>query len=421
MTSFRNDDSGTVAVLFAMSAMVLMMAVGLSVISSDINQVRSRVQDALDAAVLAATAAGYGTTDEERIALAQTVFVANFNYNDKQTTVVTVPQPTAVFSISETTVYGNTEVLRKSPFLSVFSADHITSPVSSAAHKQQGAPICVLGLNSTEDATMDFNGQAVLNIDNCASMTNSASGSGMHQVGQPSMKAKEIGVTGGYTGTGYDPKPAAGVAPVSDPLASLPAPTPGACNPQSGAKLQQATVTLTPGTYCGGLDIKAQSVVTLSPGIYIMKDGPLQINSGSIVTGNNVMIAFIGPSSTLYINGGASLSVTSPSSGLYANIQFFGDRTVYAGHSGNGVNGDNLWFTVIGDSGLTYDGVLYTPSMHAWFAGGSVVEAKSPNYIAIAKKLWFQDKTNVHMSQVNTRGLNVDGSVTLQRGATLFK
>ena len=61
MTSLRNDDSGTVAVLFAMSAMVLMMAVGLSVISSDINQVRTRAQDALDAAVLAATAAGYGT------------------------------------------------------------------------------------------------------------------------------------------------------------------------------------------------------------------------------------------------------------------------------------------------------------------------------------------------------------------------
>ena len=80
-----------------------------------------------------------------------------------------------------------------------------------------------------------------------------------------------------------------------------------------------------------------------------------------------------------------------------------------------------LWFTVIGDSQLTYDGILYAPSFHVWFAGGSLVEAKSPNYLAIAKKLWFQDKTQVKMAKENTRGLDVPEAINLRYGATMYK
>ena len=76
---------------------------------------------------------------------------------------------------------------------------------------------------------------------------------------------------------------------------------------------------------------------------------------------------------------------------------------------------------MIGDSALTYDGALYTPSFHAWFAGGSIIEGKSPSYIAVAKKLWFQDNTQVKFTQVNTRGLTVDAAIHLQYGARIFR
>ncbi len=127
------------------------------------------------------------------------------------------------------------------------------------------------------------------------------------------------------------------------------------------------------------------------------------------------------PTSTLYLYSGSSLDVTSPTSGTLKNIQFFGDRTAYPSPSSNGANGPNLGFTVIGDSRLIYDGALYVPSFHVWFAGGSIVEGKSPSYLAIVKKLWFQDNTNVHLTQMNSRGINVEASVKLEYGAALFK
>jgi hypothetical protein len=293
-------------------------------------------------------------------------------------------------------------------------------PASSAAHKRRGDPACVIGLDPTEEATFDFNGQARVDIKDCAAQANSSNGIGMRQVGQPSIKAKSIGVTGGYSGNAYEPEPITGTSPIPDPLASLPVPQTEACHFMSGAKLQQAVTMLTPGTYCGGLDIKAQSVVVLQPGEYVFKDGPLKIDSNSTVTGNNVMLAFLGPSSTLYLYAGSKLIVTSPSTGTYKNVQFFGDREVYSSPGGNGANGDNLWFTVIGDSQLIYDGTLYAPSFHVWLAGGSNIQGKSPNYIAIAKKLWFQDHTNVRLFYENTRNLNVPQAEGMQFGASLF-
>lgn len=422
MPSIARNDAGSVAVTFAVTSLVLLSAIGLGVIAVDVQWTRTRAQAALDAGVLAATAAQPVMTDDQRIALAKVVFDANYKIVDPtKTTIQVVGQPNAVFSTSETMVYGNVSVQRANPFAKLFGADFISIPVASAAKKQQGQPICVLGLDPTEAATMDFNGKAGLDVINCATLANSTDGSGLHQVGQPSMKATEIGVTGGFVGTGYQPQPIVGVYPLVDPLATLPEPTTGACHPLSGAKLQQTTLTLTPGTYCGGLDIKASSTIQLDPGVYIMKDGPLQINSGGVVTGSEVMIAFLGATSTLYMDGDASLSVTSPTIGTYKNIQFFGDRTTYPGPGANGANGSNLWFTVIGNSTLTYDGILYAPSMHVWMAGSSIIRGKSPSYVAIAKKLWFQDNTEVQFTQVNDRGLDVPASALLSRGATLFQ
>ena len=86
-----------------------------------------------------------------------------------------------------------------------------------------------------------------------------------------------------------------------------------------------------------------------------------------------------------------------------------------------GGSGQNLWMTVIGNSRLTYDGVSYTPSHHIWWAGGSIIEGSSPNYIAIAKKLWFQDHTSPHLVKENRRNLSVDNAVGLMRSAVMFR
>jgi hypothetical protein len=410
LPSFLKDQSGASAVVFVVVLFVVVAVTALGITAGDAYSVRTKTQNALDAAVLAGAGAPGGTSDPERIAIAQSVYMSNKSKSDEANS---ESHPPATFTVADSIVYGDVAFPMTSPFLGVFGEKSLTIRVSSAAKQRPGTPICLLGLDPSEAATLDFNGHANVELDDCAAQANSSDGAGMRQVGQPNFTAKEIGVTGGYTGRRYSPPPITGTRPISDPYASLPEPE----NPckLSGEKYQQVTKTLGPCTYVGGLSIKASSVIKLLPGIYIMKDGPLEIDSGSVVTGEEVMIAFLGEGATLYMLGGASLSVTSQTSGPYANIQFFGDRNVY------GKKQENLWWTVIGDSSLTYDGALYLPSFNVWWAGGSMIQGNSPSYIAVAKKLWFQDHTHVRFSQQNTRGLTVDAAATLDYGATLFR
>lgn len=416
---FVRNELGSTAVVFAFAAIGMIGLTALALTGGQAYSVRQKAQNALDSAVLAGAALPYGSIDEDRISAAQATYKPNQpGGTTSQTSFAIDELPAAMFTVSDSKVYGTTTVELKAPFLKVFGKTAMSIPASSAAHKRRGDPACLIGLDPTEEATMDFNGQASVEVKDCASQANSSSGSGMRQVGQPTMKAKAIGVTGGYTGSEYEPVPITGTSPIPDPLASLPEPSSGACHALSGQFIQNATMTLSPGTFCDGLNIKAGSVIVLEPGEYIFKDGPLTIDSNSTVTGNNVFLAFLGPTSTLYLIGGGSLKVTSPSSGTYKNVQFFGDRETYAGPNGKPTS---LWFTVIGTSQLIYDGTLYAPSFHVWWAGGSLIEGKSPNYIAIAKKLWFQDKTKVRLSYENTRNLDVPQAEGIQFGASLFR
>jgi hypothetical protein len=385
-------------------------------------RVRSEAQSAMDSAVLAGTLPPDGTPEAERLSLADASFNANRRLKStvkKETTEYEVIEPTSsVFTVSGTSVSGRSVLEVPNPFKKILGSATLTVTVEAEAQKMQAGPICVLGLDPSEAETIDINGNAEVNLTNCTALANSKSGEGMRQVGTSWMKAKAIGVTGGYTGDNFMPVPITGADPKPDPLASIPMPKAGACVADVPKKLQQTTVTLDPGTYCGGLDIKADSHITLKPGIYIMLNGPLMVNSGATLTGNNVMIAFLGPDATAYIQAGAVVTLTSPLEGTYAGIQFFGDRETYSSKSGKV---EPLWFTVIGDSTVSWDGTLYMPAHHTWLAGGSAITATSPNYVAISRKLWFQDNTRISFTQSNPRGLPAAPPGQLTYGARVVR
>src|SRR5262249_7737392 len=128
-------------------------------------------------------------------------------------------------------------------------------------------------------------------------------------------------------------------------------------------------MTLSPGTYCGGITIDGSSPkVTLLPGIYVMVDGSFWAKGGAIVTGDQVMIAFTGTDSTLRVWGDASVKLTSPISGTYMNMQFMQDH--------NNADTHGTWASIGGSDGgtpgaakLQYDGVAYFPDQNFWVFG----------------------------------------------------
>jgi hypothetical protein len=119
---------------------------------------------------------------------------------------------------------------------------------------------------------------------------------------------------------------------VADPFAKVPTPTtPVSCNATNGS-------VLSPGRYCSGLSLKG--AVTLSPGVYVL-EGDLKVNANAVVTGSGVTIYMKG-GSAISMNGNGTVNLTAPTSGDYAGVLFFGDRSVAASSTFNGTADSSL-------------------------------------------------------------------------------
>ena len=199
-------------------------------------------------------------------------------------------------------------------------------------------------------------------------------------------------------------------AVVSDPLASLTQPSPGACaatNYSKGNLMTTTSVTLNPGTYCGsvnsGIVTPGMTLlnvnVTFNPGLYVITGGVnwQQINA----TGSGVTFFFTNVSGTSkygivslsgahqsYLNLSASSGTafgTVAGNGVLAGILFFADR--------NWVNTTAQDFFMSPTNGsITFNGVWYLPSTGLTMQNGS---ANCSVYCAIvADSMYLGNFTN---------------------------
>ena len=413
LSRFLADEAGGVLILAAFALPVGLAAVGAAVTYSNASSTRASYQKALDGAVLAGAILPSSASASERIKAAELAFAGGISAQVQGVTSASSARfKVEPMGADDVKVTGEASAEVKN-FFGIIGGNTIGIGVHSAARKGQSDPICMLALNGKEQGAVDLNGTVDVSAD-CPAQANSSDGAAVRQVGNAAMKTSLFAVAGNYRGSNFSPKPITGSDRVPDPLANVPFPTPGPCVDLGGknnGKLQQESRTLSPGTYCGGLDITAQSTIRLEPGVYVIRDGELKI-SDSTVTGTDVMIAFTGKGAKLWLGGGAVMKVTSPSSGPYMNMQFMEDRDNAAG---------NTWVSIGGGSKLDYDGTMYFPNSNIWIFGGSEVTARSPNLIMIGDKLWFQDNSKVVLKQENSRNLPVKETPRLKFGAKLVE
>ena len=409
--SFAKASTGTIAILAGLVMMVLFGAIGLATTYTIAIHELSAHQQALDAAVLAGASAPDTSTDAERIAIAEAVFAANLKKGGfSQTSLVVSSSSSApMFLVAQQTVRGQSLARAKNYFAGIIGSETMDVSVMAEARVAVSAPICVLALDRTSPQGIEIYGTAKFTAQNCAAQSNSADGLGMRQYGTATGHAKQFGVKGNFSGDGFFPAPVTGVPQLDDPYAAVPVPATGPCV-DIASKLQNTPAVLSPGTYCGGIRIMANSEIIMEPGVYVMLDGPFRVDSNSTVRGTEVVVAFTGIDSTLYLGSGAIIDLTSPRSGTYMNMQFFQDKDASV----------DEWVTIMGDVRLTFDGVLYFPTQDVWIGGGSVINAKSPTYILVAQKLWFQDNSVVDVVQENSRGLDIETpAAAMTKNATL--
>ncbi len=403
---FRASESGNIAIIAAITLPLTAGAVGVAISYSTVNAVRSNMQAALDAAVLAGAGALDTIGGSNPLTIANDVFAGNTSkfVNTEATTIA------ANFTLADPTVSGTASGSVVNPFSGLIGPKTIPVTVKAAATKLT-TPICVLGLNGLENGSFDINGSKATFTATCAVQANTDSKSGMSSEGQPTATAKKFSVAGGHKGDAFSPTPVDGSSQVADPYASTPFPSSTPCTGKyngNGKGLDISNDTpLPPGTYCGGIHVFGNSThVTLQPGVYVMKDGPFWTDASSVVTGNEVLIAFTGTGAALQIWGDSSVTLTSPTSGTYMNMQFMQDPS--------DTNSRGLWDSIGGSSGgqggnakLTFDGVGYFPTQNWWVFGNAVVNANSPTMAIVADKIWTQGSAYVNVTNQNPRNLPV--------------
>ena len=162
--------------------------------------------------------------------------------------------------------------------------------------------------------------------------------------------------------------------PISDPLADLDPPPPAPCD-FAGLVDVTTTTTLTPGVYCGGINLHENAVIDFDPGMYVLSGDGLQITGNTIVRGEGVTFYFAadttgvtppgppGPGNSLLIAGTTDVELSAPTSGYYEGILFYQDRNAPS-------DMQNL-FT--GGSDMSLEGLFYFPNTEVKFAGNSAV------------------------------------------------
>ena len=194
-------------------------------------------------------------------------------------------------------------------------------------------------------------------------------------------------VASAYSGSGFSPTPITNASPVSDPFASMPAPTFSntcACTNYTVSKNQVAcngntinatgtSATLNPGVYCGGITVSGNGVsATFTSGTYILLGGGLNVKGGANATGSGVMFYNTYSTTPDYayapiVISASSTTLSAPTSGTYEGILFFQDRNIPT--KDTGPSGPQN--TVSGTSSTSFTGALYFPSTPLVYSGGS--------------------------------------------------
>ncbi|MEO8128329.1 MAG: hypothetical protein ABI822_14610, partial [Bryobacteraceae bacterium] len=136
----------------------------------------------------------------------------------------------------------------------------------------------------------------------------------------------------------------------------------------TGDPAGSTTRTLTPGTYCGGIDIGGSSTnVVFSQGTYILLGGGLSLTSSVSVTGTGVTFFNTFDASHSYgqvkITGSGLINLSAPTTGPYKALLFYQDPRV-AWRSNNGS-------IIAGSATSVYDGIIYFPTTDLDYTGNS--------------------------------------------------
>jgi putative Flp pilus-assembly TadE/G-like protein len=396
---FAQDTAGTIAVIFALFLIPIMLAASIALDMSSASEMKTEMQAAADSAVLAAAtrlAVNASNADKEELAL--DTFYANLSpalAEHAGTPAVDIDFPAKQVHLAVDVEAAN--------ILSSLASENIMLHVEATATVSPGTAICLLALNPHVEQSLTIQGTADLMANECAVHVNSDDADdALHQQGSATATAESFCVHGGHYGSSFNPAVKDKCMVENDPLASSFASDWAAAGidsmactfsnlPQINTGVSTVTV-LVPGVYCGGLTIK-KGIVQLLPGqMYVFRNGPLHVQAQGTLKGTQTPILFHGNNTTrLITQAGAKVITSARTSGLFKGIAF-------AQHPSSIPTAENL---IIGGGQMEIQGILYFPKQKLKITGNGDIGATVAQFAIIADTIAIEGngQLNIHIGQ----------------------
>ena len=335
---FRQDNEASVTVIFALAATTLIGLVGGAIDYTRLVSAQSQIQQAADNGVLAGGNALKLVVSNTDSIIGLTTQTIQAEIKDSATNPVTIQVDVAGDKTSVTAIVEQTIHLTFGPFVGMSSQKVSAKAKASVVGKMR---LCMLALDPAAAGAFNLEKNAQVTAYDCALYSNSKSASGMVGKDNALARAQTICSAGGTSTTraNFTPNPQSGCPVVPDPLANRAAPEIGNCmelpygaakKSKAGKNLIDQSVTLSPGTYCGGLEIRKKAVVTLNPGVYVMKDGPLLVTNDASLSGTDVAFYFTGDKGSLLFDKKTTINLSAPVTGTMAGLLMSEEKSVSA-------------------------------------------------------------------------------------------
>jgi Flp pilus assembly protein TadG len=300
----------------------------------------------------------------------------------------------------------------------------INLTVRSKVGFSKEAYVCLLALEPTAKEAIYFQGNSKF-TSNCSVHANSDNEVAIRTWGNAEATAASFCARGGWAGSGFYPDPTGGCPYVVDPLNSkkkvLPMPTAAeyCTENKTNRQVKNTTATLSPGTYCGGINVNTHGKAILQKGIYIIKDGTLSVDSGSELDApDGTVIYLTGNSSYVDVTSGAVVQITAPNKSNSSS----GDSTYpYRGWAivqdrKTGVGNTN---TIYSKGGVNIKGGVYTPSQNLVIWANDDMNADS-SYFPMIVNTFIENGTATLYAKLDWADENFEEPLVLKQAARVF-
>lgn len=271
----------------------------------------------------------------------------------------------------------------------------------------------VVLLDGSSSGTLTAVGNAKVNVSGGEVIVESNNASAIVGIGNGQLSAPQFDVVGSpgtsIIGNASIQGTVEGNLPSTpDPLAALPAPPIQAAGSPFNHGAVKATdqdqITLSPGTYQGGISVSGNATVTLQPGVYVLDGGGLTVTGQGRIVGQGVTIYTTGQNGVfdgINVYGRGSLQISAPTTGAYQGIAIFQDRAGAA----------PIEITDEGKVSLTGD--LYAPAATVRISGNGQLSMQGDLQTAINAQLIANDLKVIGNGQFS---LNTPAAVSLASG-----